>query len=399
MKKILAVLLVLALLAGTAFAGGGSEQKASGKKWRIALSNDYAGNSWRQQMLKDWKSVVEKAKAQGLIADAPAFTTNESSAAEQAAQIQNLILEGYDAIVLNAASPTALNGAVKKAIDAGIPVISFDNAITEQAAYRLITDFEWYGASELEYLVTKHPNGGNLLEIRGLAGTYVNDAIHAGIMAGVKKYPQFKIVGEVYGNWTQSVAQKEVAGILPSLPKIDAVVTQGGDGYGCVKAFEAAGRKIPLVIMGNRYDEMELWKQMKDENPAIRPLSVLHRPGVVQIAFGWTARSPQRHPGSQGDQAPAAHRFPATSSTSSSQDREGRRRLHQLSRSPGSKELIVNAKAGKPAPTDPEVRASSKTNEARARQFGTLLVQRTFPLSCSGDGRTHEHDRRIEEHQ
>ena len=171
MKRIVAVVLVLLLLAGVAFAGGKAEQKPAGKKWRIALSNDYAGNTWRQQMLKDWKSAVDKAKAAGLIAEGPAFTTNESSAAEQAAQIQNLILEGYDAIVLNAASPTALNGAVKKAIDAGIPVISFDNAITELSAYRLLTDFEWYGLSEVEYLATQLPNGGNLLEIRGLAGT------------------------------------------------------------------------------------------------------------------------------------------------------------------------------------------------------------------------------------
>jgi ribose transport system substrate-binding protein len=34
----------------------------------------------------------------------------------QAAQIQNMILRGYDAIVVDAASPTALNGAVKKSL-------------------------------------------------------------------------------------------------------------------------------------------------------------------------------------------------------------------------------------------------------------------------------------------
>ena len=34
-----------------------------------------------------------------------AFTTAENQVTEQAAQIQNLILQGYDAIVVNAASP------------------------------------------------------------------------------------------------------------------------------------------------------------------------------------------------------------------------------------------------------------------------------------------------------
>ena len=71
----------------------------------IALSNNYAGNSWRQAMLESWKTVTGKAVADGVVAAADAFTTAENQATEQAAQIQNMILQGYDAIVLNAASP------------------------------------------------------------------------------------------------------------------------------------------------------------------------------------------------------------------------------------------------------------------------------------------------------
>ncbi len=280
MKRILLSLLIAALIAGAASSG---EQK----KWRIALSNDYAGNSWRQTMITDWNKAAADAKAKGIIAEAPVFTTNESSAAEQAAQIQNLILEGYDAIVLNAASPTALNAAVQDALDAGIVVVSFDNAITLPAAWRLITDFEYMGRTQVDYVSKRFPNGGNLLEIRGLAGTYVNDAIHKGIVEELAKHPNLKIVNEVYGNWTSSVAQKEVAGILPSLPEVVAVVTQGGDGYGAVKAFEAAGRKVPLVLMGNRYDELEIWKEMNKKS-GYDTISLSIAPGASTIAF-WQA--------------------------------------------------------------------------------------------------------------
>ena len=79
---------------------------------RIALSNNYAGNSWRQAMLKSWEKVGSAAVEEGVIAAADPFTTAENQVTEQAAQIQNLILQGYDAIVVNAASPDALNGAV-----------------------------------------------------------------------------------------------------------------------------------------------------------------------------------------------------------------------------------------------------------------------------------------------
>ncbi|MGO8070698.1 hypothetical protein AB9E28_35110, partial [Rhizobium leguminosarum] len=53
-------------------------------------------------------AAVRKFLRQVLDLAADPFTTAENQATEQAAKIQNMILQGYDAIVLNAASPTAL---------------------------------------------------------------------------------------------------------------------------------------------------------------------------------------------------------------------------------------------------------------------------------------------------
>ncbi|MDX5350893.1 MAG: ABC transporter substrate-binding protein [Paracoccaceae bacterium] len=255
---------------------------------RIALSNNYAGNSWRQAMLESWGKVTGQAVTDGVVAAADAFTTAENQATEQAAQIQNMILQGYDAIVINAASPTALNGAVKEACDAGIVVVSFDGIVDEPCAWRVAVDFEAMGKSQLDYLKTALPDGGNLLEIRGLAGVFVDDAISAGIHAGVAENPQFAIAGSVHGDWAQDVAQKAVAGILPSLPEIAAVVTQGGDGYGAAQAFAAAGRPMPIIIMGNRQDELKWWKEQKDAN-GYTTMSVSIAPGVSTLAF-WVAQ-------------------------------------------------------------------------------------------------------------
>ena len=262
---------------------------ADTKDKKIALSNNYAGNSWRQSMLKSWDKVTKKAVADGIVAAADPFTTSENQVTEQAAQIQNLILQGYNAIVINAASPDALNGVVKQACDAGITVVSFDGIVTEPCAWRVAVNFAAMGKLEVDYLNSKMPKGGNVLEIRGLAGVFVDDEIHKGIEQGVKEYSQFKIVGSVHGNWAQEVAQKEVAGILPSLPPdIVAVVTQGGDGYGAAQAFKAAGRPTPLIIMGNRQDELAWWKEQKDANK-YETTSVSIAPGVSTLAF-WVAQ-------------------------------------------------------------------------------------------------------------
>lgn len=256
---------------------------------RIALSNNYAGNSWRQAMLQSWEEVGAKAVADGKVAAADAFTTSENQATEQAAQIQNMILQGYDAIVVNAASPTALNGAIEEACAAGVTVVSFDGIVTAPCAWRIAVDFKEMGRRQVDYLAGRLPEGGKLLEIRGLAGVFVDDEIHAGIEAGVAEHPNFDIVGAVHGDWAQDVAQKAVAGILPSLPEgIVGVVTQGGDGYGAAQAFKAAGRPTPIILMGNRKDEMQWWADAHAAD-GYTTLSLSIAPGVSTLAF-WVAQ-------------------------------------------------------------------------------------------------------------
>jgi ribose transport system substrate-binding protein len=280
LRKLGLSLAALTLVAGSALAD------TSAKK--IAFSNNYAGNSWRQAMLKSYDIVSKKMVADKVLAASDTFTTADKEVPTQAAQIQNLILQGYNGIVINASSPDALNGAVKQACDAGIVVVSFDGVVTEPCAYRVVVDFKAMGIEEVEQMAKFQPKGGNLLEIRGLAGTSIDEAIHQGILEGVKKHPEFKIVGAVTGDWDQTTAQKAVATILPSLPDIVGVVDQGGDGYGAAQAIAAAGKPRPTIIMGNRQDELQYWKEQKAKD-GYTTWSASIAPGVSSLAL-WVAQ-------------------------------------------------------------------------------------------------------------
>src|SRR4051794_34877297 len=100
-----------ALLLGAAFvapiaqaADGVATGDTSGKK--IAFSNSYAGNSFRQIMIKNFESMAQSAADKSIIAGFATVSAN-NNVTEQAGQIQNLILQGYDAIIVLAGSDTA----------------------------------------------------------------------------------------------------------------------------------------------------------------------------------------------------------------------------------------------------------------------------------------------------
>ncbi len=99
--------------------------------------------------------------------------------------------------------------------------------------------------------------------------------------------------------------------MLPSLPDIVGIVDQGGDGYGAAQAFAAAGKPRPTIIMGNRQDELQWWKEQKDKDgyttwsasiaPGVSTLGLLGRPADPRRQQGHPARSAgalsRLHPG------------------------------------------------------------------------------------------------------
>jgi ribose transport system substrate-binding protein len=282
-----ALLVASCMLAEAAVAeGGAATGETSGKG--IALATYSAANTWHQQMIKTVRGAMSEAEENKLIAKGRVVEA-QGSAPQQAALISNLIIEGWDAIILDAASPTALNGTLKQACNAGITVVVFDSLVTEPCVYKVSVDFGSLGRQVAAHAAEKIGGKGNVLEIRGMAGTGADDEIHNGVMEELAKYPDIKVVGSVYGNWTQTVSQKEVGAILPTLPEIDAVVTQGGDAWGAYQAFKDAGRKIPMIIMGNRKDELKLWDELNNEPGNYDTVSMASAPGIGSVAF-WIAQ-------------------------------------------------------------------------------------------------------------
>lgn len=276
-------------LAGAVLAGGLAQ--AAEPAPVIALSNAYYGNTWRHQMVEAFQAAAEQAKAKGEISDYIVLN-GDGSVNQQMSQMSDLILKHVSAIVIDAASETALNGIIAKACKAGIAVLAFDSIVSAPCSYKLNFDFTGYQAELTEKVLHLVGDKGNVIVVRGVKGSAPDHDMYESHMATLKKFPNVKVVATVYGQATGSVAQSAVANVLPSLPHVDAVLAQGGgDDYGIAQAFEQFGgpyaNKPPVIAGGGSSNFIHWWAEQAKKN-GYKTVSMNTTPGIGGAAFWLT---------------------------------------------------------------------------------------------------------------
>jgi len=216
--------------------------RAAGGKLKIALSNSYIGNKWRIEMENLFKAALQMEPYKSQV-DGTWFNSG-NDVSQESQQMSGLIGERVDAILVDAASPTGLNGIIRQATERGILVVSYDNVVTAPTAIKVNTDQFEFGKKLAEFLAQKLGGKGNVIMVTGVAGTFVDQQRNAGADSVWKANPGIKVVNRYTGMWDSSVAERNTASILPSLPKIDGIWCQGGTD-GVLKAFIAA-KRTPL---------------------------------------------------------------------------------------------------------------------------------------------------------
>jgi ribose transport system substrate-binding protein len=275
--------------------GGGAPGAASGsarpttapQDITIALSNSFLGNTWRQTMVRIFEKTATQAKQQGLIKDFSTNNTAQNTATEQIAQIKALILKKPSAILINSASPSALDQVITDACNAGIVVITFDSIANAPCAYKEQADLAQFGALGAQGVIASMGGKGNVIVVRGVVGSAPEKVIYDAQMAEIKKNPGIKVVTELQGEASNPTTQQAVQSALPSLPDIQGVIT-GGSTFGALQAFQSAGRPLPFGNFSNDGTELALWKQFKQKDPNFKATSVRPDPGQSALAF-WMA--------------------------------------------------------------------------------------------------------------
>ncbi len=196
--------------------------------YRIALANGYIANTWRIQMIQTAKAYAAQPEVAAKLKEFKVVSTGEDVPAQISA-INNFIDSGYDAIVVNAQNPTAFGPVIKRAKEAGVILVAFDNILDTQDAINVNVDQKGLGVLWANWLIAHLPNGGKILEVKGVAGTSVDTDRHNGIhetfAASGKKWD----VTEVAGKWDDPTAQKVTADAIATNGPFDGITAQGGD--------------------------------------------------------------------------------------------------------------------------------------------------------------------------
>ncbi len=184
-----------------------------------AMAKDITvGVSWSNFQEERWKTdeaaikaVLDKAGAKYISADA------QASPSKQLTDVESLISKGANVLLILAMDNEAIQPAVKKATDEGIPVIAYDRLIESPNVLYITFDNIGVGRMMAKEILKAKP-AGNYAFIKGDKGDANADFLFSGIKEVLKPAMdsgKIKNVGESYTDgWKPDNAQKEMEQIL-----------------------------------------------------------------------------------------------------------------------------------------------------------------------------------------
>lgn len=253
MKKtvlITAIILVVALLTGTAFAaqmenGVLRAGEGAGAGYKILVLQQHRNNAFQNGVYDAATAAAEELGVDLTI------LSSESDAATQISQIEQAIGE-YDAVLFEPVDPDALGAASKEAADAGVVVINIISACTDWESYGIAAlscgDNVTAGETEMQAVADLLGGKGNIAILTGPSGDSGGLQRLEGYNNVLANYPDMvQVVEPADCGWDTASAQTTVESWL-SAYEFDAIVCEN-DGM-AIGAGNAAGANSGIVITG-----------------------------------------------------------------------------------------------------------------------------------------------------
>ncbi|PYG28882.1 rhamnose ABC transporter substrate-binding protein [Pelagimonas varians] len=210
------------LMTSVAVAAGLFAGPVSAEDMRIALVVKALGIGFFEAAAKGAEEAAEELGGVEIIYTGPVDTTAEG----QIEVINSLIAQRVDAIAISANDTDALVPTLKKAMQRGITVISWDSGVADDGrmAHLNPSSNALIGNMIVKLAADHLPDGGDVAVLSATT-TSTNQNIWIDEMTKVLgNYPGINVVSTVYGDDLADKSYREATGLMQSHPDLDAII-------------------------------------------------------------------------------------------------------------------------------------------------------------------------------
>ncbi len=190
---------------------------------RIALVVKSLGNGFFDAANKGAQEAAKELGDVEVIYTGPTAATAEA----QIEVINSLIAQQVDAIAISANDPDALVPALKKAMERGIKVISFDSGVAPEGRQLQLdaSETSLIGETIIKLAADYLPEGGDVAILSAAStATNQNAWIEAAKAAIPAKFSNINLVATVYGDDDSVKSTDEAKGLIASYPNLKAII-------------------------------------------------------------------------------------------------------------------------------------------------------------------------------
>lgn len=240
------MLLALATVFMVAGCGGDNSDKVSNPDGAVAFAIHEQSDGILGKLLNDVKAKSEGAGWQFV---------NEiagGNANLQLDQVNKMVDDKAAAIVVIAQNGDSIVPAVKRANEAGIPVIATNRDINGGVFTNVINNERQAGELQADYMAAHLPQNAKVVYIKGDMTISAAVNRYEGFKETIKaKRPDVEIIASnSTGDWSEAQGIRELSLWLGMYPQIDGVAAANDNmAMGAIKAMKAAGRFNESVIV------------------------------------------------------------------------------------------------------------------------------------------------------
>ena len=240
------MLLALATVFMVAGCGGDNSDKVSNPDGAVAFAIHEQSDGIPGKLLNDVKAKSEGAGWQFV---------NEiagGNANLQLDQVNKMVDDKAAAIVVIAQNGDSIVPAVKRANEAGIPVIATNRDINGGVFTNVVNNERQAGELQADYMAAHLPQNAKVVYIKGDMTISAAVDRYEGFKEALKaKRPDVEIIASnSTGDWSEAQGIRELSLWLGMYPQIDGVAAANDNmALGAIKAMKAAGRFNDSVIV------------------------------------------------------------------------------------------------------------------------------------------------------